>query len=402
MVHCLVTGGAGFIGSHLTDQDKIEQLRAGDVRIFENGLPELVRAGIDSGHLEFVVGTEAPVVYPGQVPDVVFVCVPTPMSATGDADLTALETTVSAVGEVLAEGCVLVIKSTVRVGTADKVRRMLGRADVAVVSNPEFLREGSAVEDFLRPARVLIGSDDAEAAGTVAELYARLAAPVMVTDTVSAEIAKYAANSFLAVKLSYVNSIAEVCEQVDADIDAVVESMGSDPRIGQAFLRTGPGWGGPCLPKDVHGFRRSAADLGVELPLLDAALAINTRQPPRVVDKLRRAVGGDLAGTRLGLLGLSFKSGTADLRESPAVAVVSLLAAEGAELTAFDPAVRDSRLPLPAAVSSEVTLVDDPYRMAKGATALVLLTEWPEFGELDWDRIADLLEGHVVVDTQTI
>ncbi|MCE7011783.1 UDP-glucose/GDP-mannose dehydrogenase family protein [Kibdelosporangium philippinense] len=396
---CLASLGHRVVCGDI-DEDKVEQLRAGDVRILEPGLAELVRAGLESGRLEFVVGAKAAIAHPGHIPDVVLVCVPTPMSASGAADLAAVETTVAVVREALPDGCALAIKSTVPVGTAARVHSMLGRDDVAVVSNPEFLREGSAVEDFLHPDRIVIGSDDHAAAERVASLYARLNVPLVLTDSVSAEMAKYAANCFLAMKLSYVNSVAEVCERVGADIDAVVESMGLDPRIGQTFLRPGPGWGGPCLPKDVHSFRRSASDLGVDLPLMDAAVAVNARQQHRVVDKVRHAVGGDLAGIRVGLLGLSFKPGTADVRESPALAVAGLLADEGAELTAFDPAVSNTPQQLPELVFSRVTLVDDPYHVAKGAAALVLLTEWPQFQTLNWQRIASLLERHVVIDTR--
>jgi UDPglucose 6-dehydrogenase len=382
-----------------TDADKVEQLRAGDVRIHEPDLADLVTTGLESGRLRFVIGAKAAIAQPGHPPDIVFVCVPTPMSPGGAADLTAVEATVVAVRETLPDGCVLAIKSTVPVGTTARVRALLDRDNVALVSNPEFLREGSAVADFLCPDRIVIGSDDLAAAERVSSLYARLAAPMVRTGAVSAEMAKYAANCFLAMKLSYVNSVAEVCERVGADVDAVVESMGLDPRIGRGFLRPGPGWGGPCLPKDIHSLRRFAADLGIELPLMDATVAVNTRQPQRVVDKVRHAVGGNLAGIQVGLLGLSFKPGTADLRESPALAVADLLAAEGAELTAFDPAMCDVP-PRPEMLCSGVTVVNDPYHVATGAAVLVLLTDWPEFRTLDWQRIAALLQGQVVIDTR--
>lgn len=411
----IVVLGAGYVGLTTSaclaslghrvvccdiDEDKVEQLRAGEVRILEPGLKELVDAGLASGRLEFVLGASAAVSWPDHVPDIVFVCVPTPMSVDGAADLSAVDATLSVIREALPEGCVLAIKSTVPVGTAARVRSRLGRDDIAVVSNPEFLRESSAVADFLHPDRIVIGSDDHDAALRVASLYTQVAAPLVITDSVSAEMAKYAANCFLAMKLSYVNSVAEVCELLGADIDAVTESMGHDPRIGAAYLRPGPGWGGPCLPKDIYSFRRTAADIGVELHLVDATVEANVRQGRRVVDKVRDAVGGSLAGIRVGLLGLSFKSGTADVRESPALVVADLLAAEGTDLTAFDPGVNGTAERVPAVESAVVTLVDDPYYVAKGAAALVLLTDWPQFQALDWRRIANLLEGDAVVDTR--
>ncbi|WP_158841324.1 UDP-glucose dehydrogenase family protein [Saccharothrix deserti] len=382
------------------DENKVEQLRAGRIGILEPRLAGLVRAGLDSGRLEFVVGARAAVARPAFNPEVVFLCVPTPMRADGAVDVSIMDAVVAEIRDVLPVGVVLAVKSTVPVGTAVRVGSLLERDDVAVVSNPEFLREGSAVRDFLNPDRVVIGSGDRAAAARVANLYGALAAPEVLTDTASAEVAKYAANSFLAMKLSYVNSIAEFCESVGADVDAVVKTMGLDPRIGEGFINPGPGWGGPCLPKDVQGFRYSAAEVGLALPLMDAAVAINARQPRRVVDKVRSAAGGRLGGVRIGLLGLSFKSGTADLRESPALAVAELLADEGAELVAFDEGVSGTAEQLPETSASRLTLVDDLYDVAKGAAVLVLLTEWPRFRSLDWQRIASLLTGSVVVDTR--
>ena len=380
------------------DEGKVARLSAGEVPILEPGLPELVAQGLAAGRLRFVVGATAAV---GQEPDaaeVIFLCVPTPMGAGGAADLSAVEAVATEVRALLPAGCVVVNKSTVPVGTAARTARLLARPDVAVVSNPEFLREGSAVEDFLNPDRIVVGCDAQDAAERVAALYARLGAPTVLTDAASAEMVKYAANCFLAMKLSYVNTIAELCERFGADVLDVTEGIGYDRRIGQAFLQPGPGWGGSCLPKDTHALLQVCAAANFDFALLQASLDTNTRQQHRMVDKVRDAVGGSLAGQRVGLLGLTFKAGTNDLRDSPALTVAALLAAEGADLIGYDPGV-------PAAVpgvTDDLQVTDDPIKVASGAAALVVLTEWPEFRLLDWGRLAELVERRIVVDTRNL
>jgi UDPglucose 6-dehydrogenase len=254
------------------------------------------------------------------------------------------------------------------------------------------------VHDFLHPDRIVVGSDAQDAAERVAALYSRLGAPTVLTDAASAEMVKYAANCFLAMKLSYVNALAELCDVLGADVADVTEGMGHDRRIGQAFLQPGPGWGGSCLPKDTNALAQVAAAAGIELPLVTASIATNERQRRIVVGKIADAVGGDLTGKRLGLLGLTFKAGTDDLRDSPALAVARLLRAAGAELTAYDPGC-------PAAVpgvTDDVTVADEPLRAAKDADALVVLTEWPEFRSLDWGAVAGALAGRVVVDCRNL
>jgi UDPglucose 6-dehydrogenase len=380
------------------DEAKVARLSGGEVPILEPGLSELVAEGLAAGRLRFVVGATAAV---GQGPDaaeVVFLCVPTPMGASGAADLSAVESVITEIRKLLPPGCVVVNKSTVPVGTAARTAQLLDHPDVAVVSNPEFLREGSAVEDFLNPDRIVVGCDAQDAAERVAALYARLGAPTVLTDAASAELVKYAANCFLAMKLSYVNAVAELCERFGADVLDVTEGIGYDRRIGQAFLQPGPGWGGSCLPKDTHALLQLCATVDFDFGLLQASLDTNTRQHHRMVDKVRDAVGGSLAGQRVGLLGLTFKAGTDDLRDSPALTVAALLAAEGAELIGYDPAV-------PAAVpgmTDDLQVTDDPIKVASGATALVVLTEWPEFRVLDWGRLAELVERRIVVDTRNL
>ena len=390
---CLASLGHRVVCADI-NEDKVAALQGGEVSILEPGLAELVAEGLAAGRLEFVVGAR------NAVPDaeVVFLCVPTPMGAGGAADLAAVESVAAEVSELLRPACVVVNKSTVPVGTAARTAELLGRADVAVVSNPEFLREGSAVADFLNPDRIVVGCDAQDAAERVAALYARLGAPTVLTDAASAEMVKYAANCFLAMKLSYVNAVAELCERLGADVLDVTEGIGYDRRIGQAFLSPGPGWGGSCLPKDTHALLQVAAAVDFDFGLLRASLDTNTRQRARMVDKVRDAVGGSLSGVRVGLLGLTFKAGTDDLRDSPALAVAALLRAEGAELVGYDPGVRAA---VPG-MTDDVEVTDDPVKVASGAAAIVVLTEWPEFRVLDWGRLAEVVEHRVVIDTRNL
>jgi UDPglucose 6-dehydrogenase len=319
------------------------------------------------------------------------------------ADLSAVEAVVEEIRAVLAPGTVVVNKSTVPVGTAARTEELLDREDVAVVSNPEFLREGSAVKDFLNPDRIVVGASKPDAAERVAALFARLGAPTVLTDAPSAEMIKYAANCFLAMKLSYVNALAEMCERLDADIADVTEGIGFDRRIGQAFLTPGPGWGGSCLPKDTNALLQVADSVDFEFRLLRATIDTNTRQFQRIVDKIRTAVTGarqgSLAKRRLALFGLTFKAGTDDLRDSPALAVAALLRQAGAELTAYDPGLPAAGLGPDAPTMS---VADDPYGAAKDVDAIVILTEWPEFRTLDWPRLAALAGTPTLVDTRNL
>ncbi|MFD8492520.1 UDP-glucose dehydrogenase family protein [Amycolatopsis sp. NPDC059657] len=372
------------------DQAKVARLSAGRVDILEPGLSELVARGLTSGRLTFVVGARAAV----QDAEGVFLCVPTPMGAGGSADLRAVEAVTEEIGDVLPSGCALITKSTVPVGTSRRIREMVGRSDIPVVSNPEFLREGTAVVDFLNPDRIVVGSDDREAATWVGSLYEDLASATVVCDAASAELVKYAANCFLAVKLSYVNSIAELCERLGADITVVTEGMGYDRRIGRSFLKPGPGWGGSCLPKDTSALVKIAESVQYDFGLLNSAIEENIAQRDRVVAKIAGAVGGTLNGARIGVLGLAFKAGTNDLRDSPALAVSSVLCALGAELTAYDPAVGGE--------IAGMTVVDDPYQVAKAADVVVVLTEWDEFKRLDWSYMAEQMDGDTVVDTRNL
>jgi UDPglucose 6-dehydrogenase len=374
------------------DEAKVAALSRAEVDAHEPGLPELVERGLREGRLRFVVGVPAAV----SDVDFMFLAVPTPTGPDGAADLGAVEAVLTQARDILPPGCVVVIKSTVPVGTTARAAGLLGRSDLAVVANPEFLREGHAVQDFLHPQRVVIGSADEASAQQVRSLYEGTGAPVVVTGSASAELVKYASNCFLAMKLSYVNTLSELCERVDADIGDVTAGMGLDDRIGSAFLTPGPGWGGSCLPKDIRALLSTSDALQVDFPLLRATIDTNTRQVRRVVDKVRTAVGGTLAGARIGVLGLTYKAGTDDLRDSPALAVARQLADAGAELTAYDPCVPTGRYVGPLRV------VDAPHLVANGARAIVVLTEWPEFAQLDWARMAEEVGHPVIVDTRDL
>jgi UDPglucose 6-dehydrogenase len=405
---CLASLGHQVVCADI-DTAKVERLRRGVVDIVEPGLSELVAEQVSAGRLSFVVGArEAVTGFPagstgGTDVEVLFLCVPTPMGVGGVADLRAVEAVVEETRELLAPGTVVVNKSTVPVGTAAQTAELLDRTDVAVVSNPEFLREGSAVSDFLNPDRIVVGCDAQDPAERVAALYARLGAPTVLTDAASAELMKYAANCFLAMKLSYVNAMAELCERVGADISDVTEGIGYDRRIGQAFLSPGPGWGGSCLPKDTHALLQVADAADFEFRLLRATIDTNTRQRQRIVDKVRAAVTGRRTGSltrvRLGLLGLTFKAGTDDLRDSPALAIAALLRQAGADLVAYDPALVGENAPQEV---EGVPVLDDPLEVAQGAEALVVLTEWPVFRTLDWSAVAGVMKQPVVVDTRNL
>ncbi len=396
--------GTGYVGlttgvcfAHLghrvvcadVDADKIRRLSAGDPPIHEAGLPDLLREGLDSGRLCFT--TSSPDAVTGA--DFVYLCVPTPQAPDGSADLTYLRAAAGEISPHLRPGTIVVNKSTVPVGSTRLVEQALGRRDVPVVSNPEFLREGTAVSDFLEPDRVLIGADDRDAAGRVAALYQGVGAPVMITDPASAETTKYAANAFLATKLSFVNAVAAVCEAVGADVDDVLLAMGYDHRIGHDFMRPGPGWGGSCFPKDTRALVRIAEDAGYDFSLLRGVVAVNEEQFDRVVAKV--AAGVDLDGARVALWGLAFKAGTDDTRESPALAIAGRLVARGALITAYDPQVRCVDL-------DGVTVVPSALEAATGADALVVATEWDEFASVDPDELAGAMRGRHVVDARNL
>ncbi len=403
-----LTTGACFahLGHHVVcadiDEQKIDLLERGHIPIVEDGLEQIVADARALGRLEFVLGAEAA----ARDADIVFLCVPTPQGDDGSADLSYIEAAAAQIAPVLRPGTVVVNKSTVPVGSTVAVERVLRRDDVFVVSNPEFLREGTAVSDFLLPDRVVIGSADRGAAERVAELYEGLDTPVIITDPASAETIKYAANGFLAMKISFVNAVAAMCEAVGADVAAVVDGIGSDHRIGPDFLRPGPGWGGSCFPKDSRALVNIAERNGYDFSLMRGVIAVNDEQRARMVDKIVRAAGrddADLAGVTVGALGLTFKAGTDDLRDSPAVAIIGELVAAGARVRAFDPTTTGELSPPQREMLVGVELVDRLVDVADEADVLVVLTEWPEFAKVDLDEVAERAgTGTVVVDTRNL
>ncbi len=427
--HRILVVGAGYVGlttaacfAHLghdvicadIDRAKVASLSAGVVPIRENDLERLVSEGIARRRLRFVISAAAV----AATCDFVFLCVPTPLRADGETELSYLMSALDSVANNLRSGAVVVTKSTVPVGTAPKIGAALGRTDVALASNPEFLREGSAVADFLAPDRIVIGAEDHAVAQRVAALYDSVDAPLILCDPTSAETVKYAANAFLAAKVSFVNALAAVCEAVDADVDAVLEGVGTDHRIGSAYLQPGPGWGGSCLPKDTRALVGVASDAGYVFDLLEGVIAVNEQQLDRVVAKVERvALGGtgtervasvgdelDLDGITVAVLGLTFKAGTDDLRGSPAIRVAERLRDGGARLVAYDPALGgfEERPDLEAQLPDGLVLSGSPLEAVRGSHVAVVLTEWPEFGALDWERAAGEMATARIVDARNM
>ena len=396
----LTTGAClAHLGHHVIcadiDERKVELLQSGRIPIFEHGLEDLVVEGLRARRLSFVVGATTAVADA----EFVFLCVQTPQGADGAADLTFVEQASAAIGPVLQTGAVVITKSTVPVGSAAVVSRALGRGDVSVVSNPEFLREGQAVHDCLHPDRIVIGSDDQAAAIRVAGLYERMQAPLIVTDPATAETIKYASNAFLATKVSYINAIANLCQAVGADVRDVVLGMGYDKRIGFEFLKPGPGWGGSCFPKDSMALVKIAEQHGYDFQLLRGVIAVNQEQFHQVVARVERQAGGTIDGKTVAVWGLTFKAGTDDLRDSPAIEVVRQLSAKGASVRAYDPTVT-VRPDVPSGFDAEIT--DDPYAACDGASVLVVLTEWDEFRWLDFDKVMGLMARPAIVDGRNL
>jgi len=372
------------------DEAKVERLQRGEIPILEAGLDNLVREGIQDGRLRFVVGATAAVADC----EFAYLCVPTPQGADGSADLSYIESAAAEIGPVLPSEAVVVNKSTVPVGSTRVVERALGRDDIAVVSNPEFLREGSAIHDFLNPDRIVIGAEDQAAAVRVSSLYLGITAPVIVTDPASAETIKYAANAFLATKISFINAVAAVCEAVGADIKDVALGMGYDTRIGHEFLKPGPGWGGSCFPKDTRAMVHIAEEAGYDFHLLKGVVAVNEEQLRRVAEKIIDAAGGSVEGKRIGVWGLTFKARTDDLRESPSLSIIAHLVSRGAVVRGYDPSG-------PGPLEG-IEVVGDPYAAVDGAEVLAVLTEWDEFRWLDVDKVADVMAAKQVVDARNL
>jgi UDPglucose 6-dehydrogenase len=378
---------------------KIEALRAGQMPIYEPGLEEMVARNKDDGRLTFSTDL------PGGVrqADVIFIAVGTPPKESGETDLSQVEAVASEIGRSMDRYKVVVNKSTVPVGTGEFVREVITRhqprpLDFDVVSNPEFLREGSAIEDTLRPDRIVIGAPNQQVAMTLVELYAPLERPMIITDLPSAEVIKYASNAFLAAKISFINAIANICEAAGADVSQVMKGMGLDSRIGMQFLQAGLGYGGSCFPKDVDSLIHTASRLGYDFKLLRSVVEINRERAAHLVEMMRKAMG-PLEDKTVAVLGLAFKPNTDDMREAKSLEVVRALHAAGAQIRAYDPvAMENARSMMPPGV----VFCESAFEAAAGADGVTLLTEWNEFKYLNLDRLRGLLRRPLIFDARNL
>ncbi len=380
------------------DEDKIESLRQGEMPIYEPGLEDLVERNVRSGRLSFTTSYEEGLTDA----DFVFIAVGTPEGVDGEADLRYVRMAAQSIADQMDHPLVIVNKATVPVGTGDWVADLIrqyrnGDVEFAVVSNPEFLREGSAISDFLEPDRVVLGSLNREAAEKVAQLYLPLRTTIMITDLRTAEMIKYASNAFLATRISFINEIANICEALGADVKEVASGMGYDTRIGHGYLDAGVGYGGSCFPKDVKALTYMAEIKGRHPQLLRAVIDINDDQRRQVVRKLDEALGG-LRGKTVGLLGLAFKPNTDDMREAPAAYIARMLESAGANVRGYDPVAGE----VAARALPKLELQADAYALADGCDALVVVTEWNEFKNLDLARIHSLMAGNVIIDGRNI
>jgi len=384
------------------DESKIEALKAGRIPIFEPGLAELVAKNVRDGRLEFTSDLAGPV---GRA-DAVFIAVGTPSRrGDGHADLTYVYAAAKEIAAAVRGFTVVVDKSTVPVGTGDEVERIIREAnpeaDVAVASNPEFLREGAAISDFKRPDRIVIGMEDERVRAVMTEVYRPLflnSSPLLFTERRTAELIKYAANAFLAMKITFINEIADLCEKVGADVQQVARGIGSDGRIGSKFLHAGPGYGGSCFPKDTLALVKTAQDYGAPIRLIETTVAINDQRKRAMARKIIRAAGGDVRGKTIAVLGLTFKPNTDDMREAPSLSIIQALQDAGARVRAYDPeGIEQARPLLP-----EVVFCTGPYEAAQGAAAIAIVTEWDQFRALDFSRLKAVMAEPVLVDLRNI
>ena len=383
------------------DERRIAALEKGHLPLYEPGLGELVQKALSEGRLAFTTDL-------GRAVDsalAIFIAVGTPAKEDGTADLSFVEDVGRGIAAHLNGYKVIVTKSTVPVGTGERLRELIGARTKAapfdIVSNPEFLREGSAIEDFMRPNRVVIGAESPQAIAVMRDLYRPvylIETPFVFTDVATAEMIKYASNTFLATKVSFINEVANLCEQMGADVQVVAKAMGLDHRIGPKFLHPGPGYGGSCFPKDITALIQTGQQAGSPMEIVEATARANVKQRMRMVEKIRAALGGQVRGKRLGVLGLSFKPNTNDVRDAPSLEILRRLQMEGAVIQAYDPAaMEDAQRVLP-----ELALCANAYDAAAGADALVLMTEWNQFRNLDLDRIKASLRAPVFIDLRNV
>ncbi len=384
------------------DQTKIDRLNAGEMPIYEPGLESLVARNVAAGRLKFTTACDSV-----GAADLVFIAVGTPTRrGDGYADLAYVYEAAKQIARHLSGYTVIVDKSTVPVGTARHVARIVRKenpaADFDVASNPEFLREGAAIGDFMRPDRVVLGVESERAENLLRELYRPLnliEAPIMVTDLESAELIKYASNAFLATKISFINEIANLCENVGADVHAVAKGMGMDKRIGNKFLHAGPGYGGSCFPKDTTALIRIAQEHGTPCRIVEAAVEVNAAQKALMIKKIRKALGGSVSGKTIAVLGLTFKPETDDMRDAPVLAILPNLIDKGAVIHAHDPqGMEEAKKLLPG----DVSYYNDVYEAITGADAVILMTEWNEYRGLDFDRLKNLMQGNAFIDLRNV
>ena len=397
---CFAEFGVNVVGVD-KDEAKIASLQKGKVPFFEPGIEEMVERNQREERLAFTSDMKAAV----EKALVIFIAVGTPSSESGAADLSYVRDVALGIARYMNDYKVIVTKSTVPMGTGAMIRRLIEENQprpipFSVVSNPEFLREGSAIEDFMRPNRIVIGAEDPQAIAILKDLYKPLyliETPFVVTNVVSAEMIKYASNAFLATKISFINEVANLCEAVGADVHEVARGMGLDNRIGRKFLHPGPGFGGSCFPKDTRAVLNMGREAGVPVRIIEAVMEVNERQGARMVDKIRRAVGG-LKGRRIAVLGLSFKPNTSDIRESPAVRIAEDLMREGAAVRAYDPAAMEEA----QRTLRGLEYAEDPYDAARGCDAVIIATEWNQFRGLDWGKMKAALSSPVVIDLRNV
>ncbi len=383
--------GHAVVGADI-DAHKISTLQSGVSPLDESGITDALGRLLKSNTLSFSTDVLTSVADAS----IVFLCLPTPQGDDGSADLSYIENVACAIGSHLSSDAVVVNKSTVPVGTSVQVAKWLGREDVSIVSNPEFLRQGTALQDFLHPNRIVVGGDNAIAVEKVASLYSKIDAPILRMNAASAEALKYAANSFLATKLTFINAIADICELVGADIFDVVGGLGMDPRIGDQFLNPGPGWGGSCFPKDTRALVKIAEEQGYDFALLRGVIQTNDEQYERIALKVVDVCGGSVEGKTIAAWGLTFKAHTDDLRDSPSIAILTLLHKMGATIRAYDASARAvEQYPWIERCSSAL-------EACEGADALAVLTEWPEFAQVDPTAVASALRSASVVDGRNV
>ncbi|UCC66714.1 MAG: UDP-glucose/GDP-mannose dehydrogenase family protein [Deltaproteobacteria bacterium] len=383
------------------DRAKIEMLQRGQIPFYEPGLEDLVEKNTEEGRLSFTTDIQKAV----EICKVIFIAVGTPANSDGSPDLSQVEAAAREVARYMDKHKIIVLKSTVPVGTGRWIKRVIGEemsgaVPFDLVSNPEFLREGSAIEDFMRPDRVVIGAEAEGAIEVMKQIYSArylIETPFVITTIETAEVIKYASNAFLATKISFINEIANLCEQVGADVHDVARAMGLDGRIGRKFLHPGPGFGGSCFPKDTEALIHTGRDYNCEMEIVKSTVKVNKKQRERMIEKIGEMVG-DLQGKTVGILGLAFKPNTDDMREAPSITIIKGLQAKGVRIKAYDPAAMEEA----KKILNDVVYCKGPYEVAEGSHALVLITEWNRFRRLDLERIKGLLQEPIFIDLRNV